>query len=207
MTQGIYRIEIAGQMYIGSSLRIEKRFSAHKSNLRYGRHGNARMQKLYDDGHHITYEVLLECEEEDLLILEQASLERYEPSLNEEFTAKRPTPQDRAKRAATFAGIKKSSETRARISATLTGTKRSPETIAKMSAAATGRMASPEARAKLRAFRTGRKASPETCAKMSAAKKGKKRSPEARANMRAAWVERKNRESDRIRPNDSGDPV
>ncbi len=180
MTQGIYKVELAGQMYIGSSLWIEKRFSAHKSDLRYGRHQNAQMQRHYDDGHHITYEVLLECEEEDLTILEQASLDRHKPSLNINLIAKRPTP-----------------EARARQSATLMGKRHSPETRAKMSAAATGRMKSPEVRERIGAASRGKPKSPEARAKMSAAHMGKKHSPETRAKLRAAWVRRKARESDR----------
>ncbi len=207
MTQGIYKIELAGQMYIGSSLNIEKRFSAHKSNLRYGRHENPQVQRLYDDGHHITHAVLLECEEEDLTILEQASLERYKPGLNETRTAQRPSLESRARQAATLTGTKKSAETCARISATLTGKKKSPETRAKMSAAKKGWVMSPESRAKVGAASRGRTRSPETRAKMSAAHMGKSPSPETRAKLRAAWVRRKARESDRIRPNDGRDPV
>ncbi len=190
MTVGIYGLHLAGQMYIGSSMNIEGRFSAHKSFLRYGTHRNGEMQRLYDDGHHLTHEVLLECEEEELTILEQASLDRHKPSLNINLIAKRPSLQQRAA-----------------ISQAKKGSAHSPESRARASATTMGRMKSPETRARMSESRRGKRPSPETRAKMSAAKKGKVMSPEARANMRAGWVRRKARESARIRPNDSGDPV
>ncbi len=202
MTQGIYAIELAGQMYIGSSMNIEGRFSQHKSFLRYGTHRNGEMQRLYDDGHHITHEVLLECEEEDLLILEQASLDRHKPGLNANLIAKRPNPQQRAAISQANRGRKASPETRAKMSASNMGKRHSPETRAKLRAAALGNAA-----------RKGIKHSPEACAKMSAAAmgntnhRGKTHTPEARAKMRAAWVRRKARGSSRIRPNDGRDPV
>ncbi|MCP4315742.1 MAG: hypothetical protein GY789_06910 [Hyphomicrobiales bacterium] len=207
MTVGIYGLHLAGQMYIGSSMNIEGRFSAHKSFLRYGTHRNGEMQRLYDDGYHITHEVLLECEEEDLLILEQASLDRHKPSLNANLIAKRPSLQQRAAISQAKKGSTHSPESRARVSASNTGKRHSPEACAKIGAANRGRKHTPETRAKMSAAATGRMKSPETRAKISAASKGKKHSPEACANMKAAWAKRKNRGSDRIPTNDGRDPV
>ncbi len=190
MTQGIYKLEMAGQMYIGSSLHIELRFSQHKNCLQNSTHPNSQMQRLYDDGYHLTHEVLLECEEEDLTILEQASLDRHKPTLNGTLIARRPGLQDRAS-----------------MSRAKRGTTVSPEVRAKIGAKARGKVLSPETRAKIGAASKGRTPSPEIRAKMSASHKGKKHSPETIAAIKAGIARRKARGSSRIRPNDGRDPV
>jgi group I intron endonuclease len=82
---GVYVITTPdGQMYIGSSVRIKKRWSEHKSRMRNGVHYNSLLQKAADsfgiDG--LSCRVLLICSEDNLRVYEQRAIDVIKPALN-----------------------------------------------------------------------------------------------------------------------------
>ena len=69
---GVYKISNTlcpeGKYYIGYSCNIRSRWNNHKSTLRGGNHCNIRMQRAYEKygSDCFDYEILQECENEDL---------------------------------------------------------------------------------------------------------------------------------------------
>ena len=59
-TSGIYAIinEETGKIYIGSSGNIEKRFKAHKAELKAGKHHNKGLQADYNSGENFLYKII-----------------------------------------------------------------------------------------------------------------------------------------------------
>ncbi len=57
---GVYRIEINGKSYIGSSVCINQRWKQHKSDLKCGRHDNIYLQRAYDKYGNAKFELLEE---------------------------------------------------------------------------------------------------------------------------------------------------
>ena len=82
-TCGVYRIICAGEDYIGSSFNIRKRITDHKANINC----SYRQAKLYkhirENGMTFDYEVLLECEREELKKKEKQLMKELKPSLNQ----------------------------------------------------------------------------------------------------------------------------
>lgn len=81
---GIYCISTPnGSRYIGSSIKIERRWHEHRSNLRHGKHHSARLQAAWDKhGPALVFEVLQECEKHELNTLEQEWIDRLGAELN-----------------------------------------------------------------------------------------------------------------------------
>lgn len=71
MTSGIYQIVINGKKYIGSSFRIERRWSEHKRLLLKGTHTNKHLQHAYDKYGEVEYSIVCLCDKQDLASLEQ----------------------------------------------------------------------------------------------------------------------------------------
>lgn len=75
---GIYRIRniLNDKCYYGSAKNIKKRWSKHKSQLKYGRHENIILQRAWDKYHqeNFIFEVVELCAEVDLLFIEQKYL-------------------------------------------------------------------------------------------------------------------------------------
>jgi len=76
---GIYRIRnvINNKCYYGSSKNINRRWSKHKSQLRYDRHENVVLQRAWNKygNENFVFEVVEECDENELLIIEQKYLD------------------------------------------------------------------------------------------------------------------------------------
>lgn len=83
---GVYQIvnKITGQRYIGSSKNLYKRWKKHQSQLRLQRHENRRLQASYDlhGPAAFHYGVIVFCQEEELLDIEQDWLDAAEPEFN-----------------------------------------------------------------------------------------------------------------------------
>lgn len=83
---GIYQIKnnITGDLYIGSSVNIKKRFNAHKCNLRNGIHRNTKLQRSFDKYGEGAFEfsIILICENEFLISNEARLVKEFNPSFN-----------------------------------------------------------------------------------------------------------------------------
>ncbi len=77
MTIGIYKLVFNGtnKIYVGQSLNIEKRLCAHMSLLRRGLHAK-KLQDAYNTYGTPILEVILECEENELDVLEDIYLNK-----------------------------------------------------------------------------------------------------------------------------------
>lgn len=153
-TSGIYAIRnvVNGKIYVGSSIRLQYRWSQHRSNLRAGRHFNPRIQRdfnLYGEGA-FEFIVLETCDTASLFLREEVWAARYrahDMTLGYNVGPAGCPPSQ--------LGRKQSAETRAKVSAALKlrkGEKRkpnSPETRAKKSAALKGRPHTAEHNAKV----------------------------------------------------------
>jgi group I intron endonuclease len=75
---GIYRIRnvVNNKCYYGSAKNITRRWSKHKSQLKYGRHENILLQRAWNKygGENFLFEIVELCTETELLILEQKYL-------------------------------------------------------------------------------------------------------------------------------------
>lgn len=130
---GIYQImnTVNGKRYIGSAVRIAKRWSEHRCALRENRHHSQALQRSWNKYGEGAFEfaVLQTCEKAGLIASEQAALDALKPELNV------------CKIAGSRLGDKLSPETKARIAASmkanprrgshLLGKRQSEETIAK----------------------------------------------------------------------------
>lgn len=185
MTCGIYSIETRkGQIYIGSSKKIEWRFICHESALRCSKHNNQKFQNSYNkNGKKITKKILIICSEKDLLLYEQIAFAALKPKLNLSLIAGKVefTPEILAKAQAWKDDPIKGPEAFAKISSSNKGKTKSDEEKARMSAIRKGRPAwnkgilfTEEHKAKLRAnSQKGKKISPEAAATRAAARFGK----------------------------------
>lgn len=114
MTSGIYSIvSPSGDLYIGSSSNLEKRWKQHKYHLNRDDHHNYRLKSAWKEFQdNLEFNILLICESKDLILYEQQYLDFYKPLLNISKNANR-----------TFnaLGIKRTEETRLKISFALKG--------------------------------------------------------------------------------------
>lgn len=216
---GIYAIieRDTGKCYVGSSVNIGARRSAHSSQVRNG--GTACIHRTMRTvgANAFDFEVLERCGMEHLLSREKFYIQFLNAASVNGFNvsseplafyngAHSPATRERIR----ALKLNQSDETILRISSTLTGRVFSDETLAKMRASSkgrplskaatdaaqianTGRVHSEESRRKRSAALKGRVFSDETKAKMSAAKKGKPLSAEHRANLCAAQQNRPTR--------------
>lgn len=90
---GIYSIESpSGNIYIGSSNNIQKRWRSHKQQLRNKIHPNRILQAAWEKYNaNFSYNLLLVCEPENLLLYEQIYLDYFKPKYNICPIAGRPT--------------------------------------------------------------------------------------------------------------------
>jgi len=91
---GIYQIRAlhSDEVYIGSSTNLEKREKDHFRFLRYGTHDNPKLQASYNKygKDNFVFEVLLYCEPENCLDLEQEHFDRLSPHFNIVLVAGKP---------------------------------------------------------------------------------------------------------------------
>ena len=62
MTIGIYQINIGNYVYFGSSKNVENRLKDHEKHLKLGKHGNKKMQDVYNK--HQSFDAYCVCETE-----------------------------------------------------------------------------------------------------------------------------------------------
>jgi group I intron endonuclease len=187
---GVYliRCSVNGKVYVGSSVRIRKRWGDHLKSLNEGKHHALRLQRAWQKygARYFIFGIIVLVPAESLLDEEQKYINRYRSS--DPLFGFNVTPT-----AGTVAGMKNegaSAANRARIwtdemrikaARSHTGVKMSQETRAKMSLLKMGNK-----------NRRGKKASQETRAKMSLAHignkstTGMKASDQARARMSAS---------------------
>jgi len=164
---GVYEIinTINGNRYIGSSVRITSRLSAHKCRLRQNKSHNKHLQSAYSKygEESFMFRPLLYCDPKNVLMYEQMCLDGMQSNYNKTKSAESP-----------FTGCKLSEEQKKQIGLRSLGNKyslgrkNSPETIARMSAAMKGKPGS----------RLGCKLSDETIEKIRAGNLGRKQTPE-----------------------------
>ena len=156
---GIYRIGIEdGKCYIGSSVDIKRRWTAHRNKLRRGVHHSLPLQNAWNKYGEsaFVFEVIEECENDTLILREQFWIDSQKPAFNVAPAAGSP-----------MLGRKHTQEARNRMSAARVGNQYSK-----------GFKHTDETKALMSASRTGQVFTPERCANISAAKKGKKFTPE-----------------------------
>ena len=212
MTAGIYCITSpSGGRYIGSARDIAARWGSHRHGLKHGCHHNEPLQRAAAKygADSFKFDVLLVCDEANLLLYEQIALDALRPEYNVAKQAGRsaagakhwlgrkhsPETRDKMRQAALRREGEVSAEdreqTKARISASLLAREAalSEEARAVRAASRRGVVLSEEHKAKISAAGKGRPKSEATRARMSAAQaknKGVPRSPEVRARIAEA---------------------
>lgn len=149
---GIYKIlnKISGKIYIGSAVKLDMRWSQHKSKLKLNTHPNKYLQSSFNKNGLDNFEFLkLEyCEKDKLIEREQYWIDALN-SCNREIGYNTRTV------ASSNIGVKCSEETKKLLSDKLKGKKVSEETKAKMSAWQVGRKMSKQARENMRLAKAG----------------------------------------------------
>ena len=77
-SSGIYRINLGnGWFYIGSSVNMGRRRGQHLCQLVAQKHGNQKMQRVYDKYQIFEFEILFECPVDELLSKEQVLIDAH----------------------------------------------------------------------------------------------------------------------------------
>ncbi len=168
MTSAIYAIvnSVTRDMYVGSAVAVNRRWNAHRSQLRNGKHHCKHLQNAHIKygADNFDWEIIeLVSNAADLIEREQFWLDFFAPAYN------------KRKIADSCLGVLRSSESKQKMSLAQTGRKQSPETIAKRSAALKGKPRSAETRAKISASHIGIRPDDIARAKMSDSAKRRKR--------------------------------
>lgn len=160
MNAGIYKIENMrnGKFYIGSAVDIKKRFGSHRNALRLNEHHNNYLQNAWNKygEESFKFEVLLFCEEKNLLFYEQRVIDTCQ-TIDDVFG------YNVCPVAGNTLGVQHSIETKQKISEAMTGKILTKETKRKISLAGKGRVS----------WNEGKKLTFETKKKMSEARKGR----------------------------------
>lgn len=218
MSAGIYSIKsVSGDVYIGSSSCISRRINQHRLALERGNHRNRRIQQCWNKHKvdEISFNVLLICTTENVLLYEQRAIDILKPNLNLSLVAGRSagfkwTKEARVKQANRVRGTQHSAATRKRMSKTRLGHLTSEQTRFKLAAQKgwkhteeakvkmRGRPKSEEHRRKLslahlgQQVRLGAVHSEDSKRKISEKLRGRVISPEVRARMSAGQKARHN---------------
>lgn len=122
---GIYAIRNLknGKIYVGSAVRLSRRWWTHRSDLRKGNHHSSKLQRSWakHGEENFSFEVLLYAGRDDLIFYEQRAIDTLKPDYNICLTAgsclgvKHTARQAELIRAAHL-GSKRSAESRARMS-------------------------------------------------------------------------------------------
>jgi len=99
---GIYQIQSKikpQRIYLGSSIDIYERWKNHLTSLRHQRHKNPKLQSHFNKYGEadLLFSILLGCEKEDLIKIEQYFLDSYKPWFNVHIVADRPNTGKRSK--------------------------------------------------------------------------------------------------------------
>ncbi len=164
MTIGVYVIIApSGRRYVGSSVNVEKRWSAHRVALRSGAHHCVALQRAANKYgvDSLQFALIETCDRAELLVREQHHIDalsarrRYNSALTAGSLMGYPTTAEtRAKQSRAKLGKRKSDETRRRMSAYARA--RSAAHTARLAAAQTGKSATLATRAKQRAAKVGK---------------------------------------------------
>ena len=200
MTCGIYQWVnlFNSKRYIGSGTDIGGRRRAHLSALRLNRHYNDHFQRAWNEygEDQFSFEVLRECDPDDLILWEQIYIDCYDPkdlyNLNLEVNRPASLSADARKKISHAMSTRTiSEETRRRMSESKKGSappnkgkKASDETRRKISEAK--RNMSDETRRRMSEVQKGKAHTDETRRKMSEAHKGKVFTEQARRNISEA---------------------
>ena len=148
MNSGIYKITniLDNKCYIGSSSTIINRLIRHKKDLKANKHHSIHLQRVYNKhGNSIfQYEILLYCDNKDLLFYEQRAINTYKPEYN------------MCKLAQSCLGFKHTKETKEKMSISGKGRVFSEEHKAKISAALKANRATQEYKDKASISRLGK---------------------------------------------------
>lgn len=200
-TSGIYKIESKikpERIYIGSAVRIGHRLTNHLHDLRKNKHDNQRLQNHFNKygESDLQFSVLLGCEKEDLIKIEQYFIDSYRPWFNI------------LKIAGSTIGHETSEETRKKISIANKGNKYclgrilSEESRRKMREAKLGKKRPESVRLKLlgrKSWNKGKKMSEECIEKNRRAQLGKKDSNETRKRKSEAQIRRRLNEREQLK--------
>jgi len=171
---GVYQVVniINNDKYIGSAVNLRQRWKLHKSCLRRNTHHSIHLQRAFNKygEKYFVFEILILCDREKLLDVEQSFLDNNCPSYNI------------CKKAGSTFGVTPSDETRKLLSDMRKGDK-NPNFG--------GKSISEYQRRLMSERRKGKKLSEETKKKISIAGKGRKCSPETRKRMSIAFTGRK----------------
>lgn len=183
---GVYAIvSPAGELYIGATKAMRHRWAVHRHGLRHGTHHSDRLQadwNLHGESAFV-FKVLSECEESDLVRVEQEFFDRLKPTYNTQVTA------------GDWSGTPRSEETKRKISDAFKGREFSAEHRAKLSASLKGRVITEDARKKMSLAKKGAKVlnprrghrlTDEHKAKIAASGKGRPCSEETRKKRSAS---------------------
>lgn len=193
----IYTItnKITGEVYVGQTVNVGKRFYLHRRTLREDRHCNPYLQRSYNKygSEAFAYLIVEECDNYDIAnIIEDRRItelranriqvynlrqggrngklsEEHKRKIGDANRGKKHTVEARRKMSAWQKGRKQSKETIRKRVAARSWYKPTPKHRQKMSKIMTGKTWSEESKAKIK----GRTITEEAKAKMSAAKKGK----------------------------------
>lgn len=184
----IYQIKnlVNGKIYIGSAFNFHKRIHTHKHHLKEKKHPNKHLQASYDKHgiENFKFEVIEECQKENLIEREQYWLDTLKPIFNV------------CKIAGNTSGRKLSNFSIEKMKNKLKGRKHTEEAKLKMSQSRKGKThkkgykLSDETRAKMSKAKLGIKLSEERKIKLSISKTGHKHSEETRKRMSEAAYKR-----------------
>ena len=132
MTSAIYAIvnQITRDMYVGSAVSVNRRWNAHKCNLRAGKHHCVHLQNAHAKYGAAAFDweiIEFVDNKENLLDREQFWIDFFQPVYN------------KRKKAASALGFRHTYESRQKMAASQRGTKQSLETRTKRSEALKGR--------------------------------------------------------------------
>lgn len=186
----------SGRAYVGSAVRISKRWNHHLHLLRIGKHHSKHLQCAWQKygEQAFRFEVIERVADKTALLQrEQFWIDRYNGANHE-------AGFNSVARAGSQIGYQHTPEARAKMSLARKGMGMTPEAIEKMRLSLKGKPKSPEHIAKVAAALVGKRASAETREKMSRNRKGWDRvpaglrqTPEFRAKFLAALKARDDR--------------
>jgi len=160
MVSAIYAIvnNVTRDMYVGSAIAVNRRWSRHSHDLRKNVHACKHLQNAFNKYGTSTFDweiVEFVDDKKDLIVKEQFWINFFKPAYN------------KRKIADSCLGLKRSDEAKEKMRLAQTGRTQSAETIAKRSAALKGRPRPAEVRAKISASHVGIRPSLEARKKMS----------------------------------------
>jgi group I intron endonuclease len=151
----VYEIWIGKYFYQGSTCNLEKRMKEHLTELQSNKHGNYKMQNVFNKYKTFDYQVLVECEDRNMAY--QYEQDFIDGSFGLEFYLNL-NPSASAPPLAQMTGKKHSDKTKRQMSASATGRKQSEEQIKKMSESKKGQKYRPRSEEHSRKISENKKA-------------------------------------------------